>query len=112
MSTTTPYLPALPPSTSYSFYPYPLSSAPTTSLRGLAPPTQSQAQAGPSTYRTNEIQRAARVRERAERRALVGLRPAGLAVGRESEDLDLEEMTLEDERVNLHVPFHRLRTDN
>jgi hypothetical protein len=31
---------------------------------------------------------------------LVGLRPAGFAIGRESEDLDLEEMTLEDERVS------------
>ena len=31
---------------------------------------------------------------------MVGLRPAGFAIGRESEDLDLEEMTLEDERVS------------
>jgi hypothetical protein len=37
---------------------------------------------------------------------LVGLRPAGFAIGRESEDLDLEEMTLEDERVSqLFLPL-------
>jgi len=100
MSTVTPNLPGLNPSTSYSFYPYPVKSAPTTSLRGLAPPTQTQAQAGPSTHRRAEITRATRIRERSERRALVGLRPAGFAIGRESEDLDLEEMTLEDERVS------------
>jgi len=100
MSTATPNLPALDPSTSYSFYPYPIRSTPTTSLRGLAPPTQNQAQAGPSTNRRAEITRATRIRERSERRALVGLRPAGFAIGRESEDLDLEEMTLEDERVS------------
>jgi hypothetical protein len=101
MSTTNPNLPALNPSTSYSFYPYPLRSIPTTSLRGLAPPPQSQAQAGPSTTRRAEIQKATHVRERAERRALIGLRPAGFAIGRESEDLDLEEITQEDERVSL-----------
>jgi hypothetical protein len=94
-------MPALTPSTSYSFYPYPIKSTPTTSLRGLAPPTQTQPQAGPSISRRAEITQAAHVRERAERRALVGLRPAGFAVGRESEDLDLEEMALEDERVSL-----------
>ena len=95
-----PNLPALNPSTSYSFYPYTIKITPTTSLRGLAPPTQNQAQAGPSTNRRAEITRATRIRERSERRALVGMRPAGFAIGRESEDLDLEEMTLEDERVS------------
>jgi hypothetical protein len=105
MSTATPNLPALNPSTSYSFYPYPIKSTPTTSLRGLAPPTQNQAQAGPSTNRRAEITRATRIRERSERRALVGLRPAGFAIGRESEDLDLEEMTLEDERVSIVLAF-------
>lgn len=105
MSTTTPNLPASNPSTSYSFYPYPVKSIPTTSLRGLAPPTRTQPQAGPSTSRRAEITKATHVRERAERRALVGLRPAGFAVGRESEDLDLEEMALEDERVSLFPPI-------
>lgn len=101
MSSTAPNLPALTASTSYSFYPYPLKSGPSTSLRGLAPPAQTPPQAGPSTNRQAEITKVARIRERAERRALVGLRPAGFAIGRESEDLDLEEMTLEDERVSL-----------
>lgn len=100
MSMSTSHLPALQPSTSYSFYPYPLNSIPTTSLRGLAhAPTQPQA--GPSNNHRAEVQQATRVRERAERRALVGQRPAGFAVGRESEDLDLEEMALDDERVSL-----------
>lgn len=30
----------------------------------------------------------------------MGLRPVGLAVGRDSEDLDQEELALEDERVS------------
>jgi hypothetical protein len=99
MSTTTPHMPALQPSTSYSFYPYPVKTIPATSLRGPVPPTQ--AEAGPSRNRQTERQRATRIRERAEKRALIGQRPAGLAVGRDSEDLDLEEMALDDERVSL-----------
>lgn len=39
-------------------------------------------------------------RQRAEKRALMGLRPAGLAMGRESEELDAEEIALDDERVS------------
>jgi hypothetical protein len=100
MSTSIPHLPALQPSTAYSFYPYPIQSIPTTSLRGLAPPP-TQSQAGPSSQTRAQIQQATRIRERAQRRALVGQRPAGFAVGRESEDLDLEEMAFDDERVSV-----------
>lgn len=100
MSVNAPSLPALEPSTSYSFYPYPTTAAPTSSLRGPDKPSQSQA--GSSTDRRAKIKHAAHVKGRAEKRALAGLRPAGFAVGRESEELDQEEMAAEDERVSPH----------
>jgi len=37
----------------------------------------------------------------------MGLRPAGLAVGRESEELDVEEQALDDERQNINMFGHR-----
>lgn len=108
MSTSHPHFPTFQPTSSYSFYPYPLTGVSSTSstLRGLVDPNartqaQAQAQAGPSRNRSSEIRYAEKVRKRAEKRAVVGMRPAGLAVGRESESLDIEEMRLEDEKVIL-----------
>ena len=95
------HFPNLQPDSSYSFYPYPLTGVSSTSsiLRGLASPTPIPEGAGPSRDRSAEIRYAEKLRQRAEKRAVVGLRPAGLAVGRESEALDMEEMRLEDEKV-------------
>lgn len=113
MSTSQPHFPTFQPTSSYSFYPYPLTGVSSTSstLRSLVDPnprtpaqaqvkSQSQGQAGPSRDRSAEIRYAEKVRQRAEKRAVIGMRPAGLAVGRESESLDIEEMRLEDEKVN------------
>lgn len=111
MSLARPHLPTIDPRTSYSFYPYPLTGISSTSstLRNLAePPTSSShpgAVSGPSRPRSRDrsadTRYAEKVRKRAEKRAVVGMRPAGFAVGRESESLDQEEISLEDERVSL-----------
>lgn len=102
MAASHPNMPAADPQTSYSFYPYPLGSITSTSLSGIAPSAQSQqSQAGPSRDRRAEIKHADKVRHRAELRALAGLRPAGFALGRDSEDLEVEETALDEERVSL-----------
>lgn len=75
----------------------------------LDQPGSSSSRAG-SDWQAKEYARqalrksAAAGRKRAENRALMGLRPAGLAMGRESEELDIEEIAMDDERVSHLTP--------
>lgn len=114
-----PPLPSLHPHPEYSFYPYPITprsqlhstlqssypSPSSPSIRGLAgysqgpsAPASIRGEAGPSTSRTKVEDRALR---RAEKRAVRGLRPSGVGLGREAEDLSEEEVMMEDEKVSL-----------
>ena len=103
-STFTPF-PALDPSSSFAFYPYTVSpnSRTNAAIRGFAPAQHSahgpEEHAGPGPT-TEDIQREKFARARAERRALIGRRPPGVALGREAEELSDEEAALEDEKVN------------
>ncbi|ORX39154.1 hypothetical protein BD324DRAFT_618668 [Kockovaella imperatae] len=104
-------LPALDPPTSFAFYPYGLSSQRQThsSIRGLSLPSttpDSLTGAGPGP-KTEEIVREKLARARAERRALMGRRPPGVALGREAEELSDEEAAMEDEKQNINLFGHR-----
>ncbi|ORY33128.1 hypothetical protein BCR39DRAFT_521378 [Naematelia encephala] len=94
-STTSVTLPQIISNPPASFYSFPISSRTRvhTSIRGLAPSSSSSASGGPGPA-TQERQREKNACERALRRALVGQRPAGVALGREGEDLSDEEEAL------------------
>jgi hypothetical protein len=98
-------LPQLAVNPIYSFSPYPVTSRSylhNALLRSIQPKSTqsssstSSAGPGPSTER---MQREKRAFDRAARRALAGRRPAGVALGREADELSDEEAELEDERV-------------
>ena len=111
---TSPAFPSLETSSSFAYYPYPQSSSFKT-LSLIRGPQSSSKQAvarddnsvhatsapsGPGP--TSEMIRSERLhRERAERRALAGRRPAGVGLGREAEEMSDEEAALEDEKVRL-----------
>ena len=96
--------------TRHSFYPYPVlaRSKVHRSLIGepSLTPTSSNGQrilpsgSGPLSYRHAMADLS---KERAARRALIGRRPAGVALGREAEELSDEEAALEDEKVCLSL---------
>jgi len=104
-----PTLPTLLPDPIHSFYPYPVLPRSKVHQSLLSPSsntTQKQFQSiqpgpGPSTEQNAKSRNA---KQRAARRALMGRRPAGVALGREAEELSDEEASLEDEKVRLS--FH------
>ncbi|WVQ81128.1 hypothetical protein IAT38_003250 [Cryptococcus sp. DSM 104549] len=116
----TPF-PSLEPTTLYSFYPYPVS--PRTELHDiLPPPTPASAGPGPSTLQHQtqslSLRSSGRISEtrkedvrlatrRAEKRALMGRLPAGVALGREEDLLDQEDDVLEHEQRDINMFGHR-----
>lgn len=103
----TPF-PSLEPNTLYSFSPYPLSPRRHLNHVLLHPPSdqpQPQPQAGPSTSSLRgvnyckERDEINKLMRRAERRALMGKNPAGMMLGREDEEVAIEEDVLEHEQV-------------
>ena len=104
-------LPTFMPDTRHSFYPYPVlaRSKVHRSLRGessLTPASSNEDRILPSGSGSSTHSHAVsdRTKERAARRALTGRRPAGVALGREAEELSDEEAALEDEKVCSSVP--------
>lgn len=101
--------PSLQPSTLYSFSPYPLSPRKHLNHTLLHPPKdplQPPYQlAGPNSSSVRgvayckERDEAKNLMKRAERRVLMGNNPAGMMLGREDEEVTLEEDVLEDEQV-------------
>jgi len=119
-------LPSLQPDTKLSFQPYPVSSRQSlhstllTSIRGVAPASSSapvpysgaqqhtspaywsstrSPQAGPGPT-SESIKSERKARQRAERRAVSGRRPAGVGLGPDADELSDEEEALEQERVS------------
>ncbi|KAE8543688.1 hypothetical protein D1P53_000404 [Cryptococcus gattii VGV] len=108
--------PSLQSSTLYSFSPYPLSPRRLLNHTLLHPPKdplQPQHQAGPSSSSVRgvayckERDEANKFMKRAERRVLMGNNPAGMMLGREDEEVTLEEDVLEDEQMNINMFGHR-----
>ncbi|AAW44169.1 hypothetical protein CNF00470 [Cryptococcus deneoformans JEC21] len=111
----TPF-PSLEPNTLYSFSPYPLLPRRHLNHVLLHPPNdqpQPQPQAGPSTSSLRgvnyckERDEINKLMRRAERRALMGKNPAGMMLGREDEEVAIEEDVLEHEQMNVNMFGHR-----
>ena len=101
--------PTLMPDPIYSFYPYPVlarSNVHRSLLAPHPPPSPDPSVDQPEhpylpARSTQQSSRSRGAKERAARRALLGRRPAGVAHGREAEELSDEEAALDLEKVNL-----------
>ncbi|AFR96247.2 hypothetical protein C347_04425 [Cryptococcus neoformans AD2-60a] len=112
----TPF-PSLQPNTLYSFSSYPPSPRRHLNHILLHPPNdqpQPQPQAGPSTPSLHgvsyckEKDEVNKLMRRAERRVLMGKSPAGMMLGREDEEVAMEEDLLEHEqKMNINMFGHR-----
>ncbi|TYJ56134.1 hypothetical protein B9479_003120 [Cryptococcus floricola] len=119
--------PSLTPDTLHSFSPYPLSSRAHLHKSLLHPSSASSSQAGPSTYRSSGIRgiqspptnadpdeqaqdarrSAGMMRRRAEERVLMGRTPAGVMLGREDDEVTLEEEMMDQEQHDVTMFGHR-----
>ena len=104
-------MPVFVPNNIYSFYPYPISS-PYRVHQTLLGQTSSTSTASDS-YHRNKSNQTARHEEdghrfsRMTRRVLLGRRPAGMALGREAEELSEEEAALDNEKVLRQFPYRQ-----
>lgn len=108
LDNTSPQL-ALPLSTTHSFSPYPLASRTKTHDSILHPASacisQTNAAPGPGP---STLQASRDTMDRVSRRSLMGKRPFGIGMGKESDDLEEEEAALEQESVSYASIFVRL----
>ncbi len=104
-------LPTLMPDLIYSFYPYPVlarTKVHASLLQTSATPSSTDKKTAndqsDSGLSTQQLAKSRNAKERAARRALMGRRPAGVALGREAEELSDEEAALDDEKVCSPLP--------
>ncbi|KAK8844115.1 hypothetical protein IAR55_006909 [Kwoniella newhampshirensis] len=123
-------LPTLTPQTLYSFYPHPLSPRSHLHSTLFSPSGESESGPGPSTQKSTLLKQQQRecaapqcrpqthhertrrsdvhgAMKRAEERALMGRRPAGVGLGKDDEEIIVEEDLLEHEQHDTNMFGHR-----